>query len=108
MPKSAPQTMRGIGLGWSAGHERRSWPLRRAAVMDERSCLQCRFGSLQSHKRGTPAPNGYVWCVWLWAQNDGGDRIPVWAHEALVQSAGLSLGQADRADDCPAFEEPTP
>lgn len=67
------------------------------------TCLDCRFGAKES-ARGTAAATGQAWCGWVTAQDAGGDRMPSWAHEALMKTPAGAHGPEDRAEDCPAFE----
>ena len=70
--------------------------------MTERTCLNCRFSDPQ-------APHGRraTLCLWLTADGEGGDYIPEWAHDFLIDKLdnprGAKLVHVGSAETCPAF-----
>lgn len=69
--------------------------------MTERSCLNCRYGVSAFTGAGGEARAD---CIWVLAEDEGGDRAPRWVLEATRMHPDAN-GLADRAEECPAYEE---
>jgi len=68
----------------------------------KRHCDECRFGTLL----GVVGSATLVRCGWVdRTQDEAGDRMPQWAHELLLADLTAAVGNDERAETCPAFEE---
>lgn len=72
-------------------------------MSEGQTCDQCRFRVAKTPRDGIDRVM-FARCGWVdHAQDEAGDRMPIWAWE-IVAHHREAYGPNDRAEDCPAFE----